>query len=177
MRVTRRLKADAAVDAKAAAIDAANAQAESAARALERLEHGTATLEPKANLRKHLKRRGMDTKGSHDQLLERLLEQVWAELLAHQAEQMDSAARAAEKAAWEEEQAQLVEVLKEREQAIEKLRSLKAEFADMTRLCGRADGGILRKRCIIQQRGHVEWRRKCLNIALVYTKVQRFFIP
>ena len=34
-------------------------------------------------------------------------------------------------AAWEEEQAQLVEVLKEREQAIEKLRSLKAEFADI----------------------------------------------
>ena len=45
VRVTRRLKADAAADAKAAAIDAANMQAESAARALGRLEHGTATLE------------------------------------------------------------------------------------------------------------------------------------
>ena len=42
VRVTRRLKADAVADAKAAAINAANAQAESAARALERLEHGTA---------------------------------------------------------------------------------------------------------------------------------------
>ena len=38
MRVTRRLKTDAAALAKAAAIDAANAQAESAALALERLE-------------------------------------------------------------------------------------------------------------------------------------------
>ena len=38
MRVTRRLKTDATALAKAAAIDAANAQAESAALALERLE-------------------------------------------------------------------------------------------------------------------------------------------
>ena len=38
MRMTRRLKTDAAALAKAAAIDAANAQAESAALALERLE-------------------------------------------------------------------------------------------------------------------------------------------
>ena len=38
MRVTRRLKTDAAALAKADAIDAANAQAESAALALERLE-------------------------------------------------------------------------------------------------------------------------------------------
>ena len=38
MRVTRRLKTDATALAKATAIDAANAQAESAALALERLE-------------------------------------------------------------------------------------------------------------------------------------------
>ena len=38
MRVTRRLKTDAAAFAKTAAIDAANGQAESAALALERLE-------------------------------------------------------------------------------------------------------------------------------------------
>ena len=38
MRVTRRLKTDATALAKAAAIDAANAQAESAALTLERLE-------------------------------------------------------------------------------------------------------------------------------------------
>ena len=38
MRVTRRLKTDATALAKAAAIDAANAQAESAVLALERLE-------------------------------------------------------------------------------------------------------------------------------------------
>ena len=46
MRVTRRLKADAAADAKeAAAINAVNVQAESAADALARLERGTAALE------------------------------------------------------------------------------------------------------------------------------------
>ena len=43
MRVTQRLTADAAADAKAAAINAANAQAVPSTRALKRLEHSAAT--------------------------------------------------------------------------------------------------------------------------------------
>eukprot|EP01043_Picozoa_sp_COSAG02_P092315 COSAG02_NODE_28944_length_579_cov_0.825000_1_plen_149_part_10 len=45
---------------------------------------------PKGNIKKHLKKRGLETKGSHEHVLERLLQAVRAEVESHKAEAMDA---------------------------------------------------------------------------------------
>ena len=82
---------------------------------------------PKKNLKKHLEKRGLGSKGAHDDLLARLLEDVRTEVFAHEEEAKDGA----ELAEWEEEQAEVTEMSAAREAAEEKLRGMHAEFADL----------------------------------------------
>eukprot|EP01050_Picozoa_sp_SAG11_P009832 SAG11_NODE_953_length_6401_cov_6.463980_5_plen_620_part_01 len=88
---------------------------------------------PKANIKKRLKKRGLETKGTHDELLERLLEVVREEIFAHKEKLISEAEAEAERIAWEAEQAQIAQFNVARAQAQENMRQQKEEFVDMTK--------------------------------------------
>eukprot|EP01051_Picozoa_sp_SAG22_P008296 SAG22_NODE_624_length_8453_cov_1742.782499_1_plen_2188_part_10 len=80
---------------------------------------------PKKNIKKHLERRGLSSKGSHDVLMTRLLAAIEEDHDAHR-EQTE-----AERIAWEAEQERLADENNEREAALAHLGKLNSKFAKL----------------------------------------------
>ena len=80
---------------------------------------------PKKNIKKHLEKRGLSTKGSHDVLTKRLIKAIDEDHAAHREQTF------AERAAWEAEQEQLAEEQAEREAALAHLGKLNKKFTKL----------------------------------------------